>query len=181
MFYDVLKNKYEDKIKLCYTDTDSYVLHVETEDVFKDFREMKEHFDFSGYPKDHPNYDNTNAKTLGKFKDEVDGKIISESIHLKPKMYCMEVLKKEDDPEIKRRAKGIPTRAVVKKYGINEYRKTLYEDFKEYISFNTIRSINHEVFSISCNKLGLSNFDNKRYYLNRVESLAHGHYKIKQP
>jgi len=39
-FYDVLKNKYEDKIKLCYTDTDSYVRHVETEDVFKDFREM---------------------------------------------------------------------------------------------------------------------------------------------
>ena len=52
----------------------------------------------------------------------------------------------EEEPEITRRAKGIPTRAVFKRYGINEYRKTLYEDFKEYISFNTIRSINHEVF-----------------------------------
>ena len=73
LYYDVLKNKYEDKIKLRYTDTDSYILHIETEDV-NDFKEMSEHFDFSGYPKDHPNYDNTNAKTLGKSKDEVDGK-----------------------------------------------------------------------------------------------------------
>ena len=83
---------------------------------------MKEHFDFSAYPKDHPNYDNTNAKTLGKFKDELDGKIISESVPLKPKIYCLEILGKEE-PEIKRRAKGIPTKAVNKRYGINEYRK----------------------------------------------------------
>ena len=123
----------------------------------------------------HPNYDNTNAKTLGKFKDEVDSTIISESIRLKPKMYAMAVAE-----EVKRRATGIPTKSVNKRYGIHEYRKTLYEDFKDYISYNTIRSINHEVFSITCNKLGLSNFDNKRYYTNRTESLAHGHYRIKQ-
>ena len=58
----------------------------------------------------------------GNFKDGVDGKIISESVHLKPKMYCMEILGK-DEPEIKRRAKGIPTKAINKRYGINEYRK----------------------------------------------------------
>ena len=30
-------------------------------------------FDFSNYPKDHPNYDNSNNKVPGKFKDEMGG------------------------------------------------------------------------------------------------------------
>jgi hypothetical protein len=33
--------------------------------------------DFSGYDKNHPCYDATNKKVLGKFKDEMDGKIIT--------------------------------------------------------------------------------------------------------
>ena len=47
--------------------------------------------DFSGYDKNHPCYDATNKKVLGKFKDEMDGKIITNFIALKPKMYCLKV------------------------------------------------------------------------------------------
>jgi hypothetical protein len=36
----VLKPQYGDKIKLAYTDTDSFVTHIDTEDVFKDFRDI---------------------------------------------------------------------------------------------------------------------------------------------
>jgi len=43
---------------------------------------LNEYMDFSDYPKDHPNYDATNKKVLGKFKDEMNGKIINESIRL---------------------------------------------------------------------------------------------------
>ena len=73
-YYDVLKKKYDDKINLLYTDTDSFICHVETKDLYKDFDDMKEHLDFSGYAKPHPCYDNTNKKVLGKSKDEHDGK-----------------------------------------------------------------------------------------------------------
>ena len=50
-YYDVLKTKYENKIKMVYTDTDSYVLYVETEDLYDDFKELNEYMDFSDYDK----------------------------------------------------------------------------------------------------------------------------------
>ena len=49
--------------------------------------EDKHLYDFSEYPKDHPNYDITNKKVLGTFKDEMKSLIITEFIGLKPKMY----------------------------------------------------------------------------------------------
>ena len=61
-YYDVMK-KYDDKIKLLYTDTDSFIFHIET-DLYKDLGDMKEHMDFSGYDKSHPCYDKTNKKSV---------------------------------------------------------------------------------------------------------------------
>lgn len=52
-YYDVLKVKYGKNIKLIYTDTDSYVLQTFTDDIFEDFKELREHMDFSGYDKNH--------------------------------------------------------------------------------------------------------------------------------
>ena len=61
-YYEVLKPKYGDNVQLGYTDTDSFVIHVKTEDVYEDFKQINQHMDFSDYPKDHPNYDPTNKK-----------------------------------------------------------------------------------------------------------------------
>jgi hypothetical protein len=55
--------------------------------------------DFSDYPKTHETYDLSNKKVLGRFKDEVNGKIIREFIGLKPKMYAFSV---KDDKEQKK-------------------------------------------------------------------------------
>ena len=52
------------------------------------------------------------------------------------------------------------------------------ENIKRYIKFNTIRSFNHQICSITCNKLGLSSFDNKRYWLDYKTSVPYGHYAI---
>ena len=35
-WYDYLKPKYDDKVKICYMDTDSLIIHVKTEDFYKD-------------------------------------------------------------------------------------------------------------------------------------------------
>ena len=69
-YYDVLKEKYQDNIKLIYTDTDSYVLQTFTDDIYKDWMGIKDYLDFSRYDKGHQCYDPTNKKVLGKFKDE---------------------------------------------------------------------------------------------------------------
>ena len=174
-FYGVLKPKYGDRIKLAYTDTDSFVTHIETEDVFKDFREIGEHMDFLDYPVDHPNHSTANNKIIGKFKDEVNGKIISEFIGLKPKMYAMQM----DDGIDYKKAKGVPKNIVKKHINFNMYKKTLNENAKSNIQFQAIRSYNHQLYSITCSKSGLSNFENKRYYTSNDESYPHGHYKLK--
>ena len=86
-WYDHLKNKYNNNVELIYTDTDSFIIQVETDDIYKDMLENKNLYDFSEYPINHPNYDITNKKVLGKFKDEMKSLIITEFIGLKPKMY----------------------------------------------------------------------------------------------
>ena len=47
------------------------------------------------------------------------------------------------------------------------------------LKFNSIRSYQHQLHSIESNKTGLSNYDNKRYYVSNNESYPHGHYKIR--
>ena len=91
-WYNHLKNKYNDKVELIYTDTDSFIIEVETDDIYKDTYENKNQYDFSEYPENHPNFDMLNKKVLGKFKDEFKSKIITEFITLKPKMYSFELI-----------------------------------------------------------------------------------------
>ena len=60
-FYSgVLKEKYQDNVSLAYTDTDSFVLNVQTDDMFEGFKSLNKHMGFSDYPKGHPNFDRTN-------------------------------------------------------------------------------------------------------------------------
>ena len=69
--------------------------------------EDKNLYDFSEYPKDHPNYDITNKKLLGKFKDELKSRIITEFIGLKPKMYSFNYINKDNIVVNKNTHKGI--------------------------------------------------------------------------
>ena len=88
-YYNHLKARYGPRCDLIYTDTDSLLLDIQTEDVYKD---MKEHFwmyDTRNYPKDHPLYDVRNKKVLGKMKDECGGEPIKEVVALRPKMYSI--------------------------------------------------------------------------------------------
>ena len=48
--------------------------------------------------------------------------------------------------------------------------------YKEEVSFNTIRSKNHQIYSVNQTKNALSNYDNKRYWHSDFESLPFGHY-----
>ena len=91
-WYDHLKEKYNNKVELIYTDTDSFIIQVETDNIYKDMLENKNLYDFSDYPINHLNYDITNKKVLMKYKDELKSKIITEFIGLKPKMYSFDYI-----------------------------------------------------------------------------------------
>ena len=116
------------------------------------------------------------------FKDEADGGIITEVVALRPKTYCYDKIKYNDVNNIvytDKRAKGIPKKCA-KNFLTSMYRDTLYSDSfnRSTESFNVIRSINQQLFSMTLNKSGISNNDNKRYWIDNLVSVPYGHYSI---
>jgi len=172
-YYDVLKPRYEKDIQLCYTDTDSFVIHVKTDDIYQDFKEMKEHFDMSGLDKSHKCYEPSHKKVLGKFSIEFEGKIVKAFCALKAKMYSFKL----DDGKEKMTAKGCPKACVKKQLDFEKYYNTIMEGDKTNIDFKCIRHKNHRLYTMGINKVGLTEYDNKRYYLNSNKSRPYGHYK----
>ena len=75
--------------ELLFTDTDSLVYEIKSENIYEEFFKWKDLFDFSNYSKDSIFYDDTNKKVVGKMKDEYGGYIIDEFIGLKSKMYSI--------------------------------------------------------------------------------------------
>ena len=67
-YYNHLKVKYGDMCNLHYTDTDSLLLNIQTEDIYKDTLENATLYDFSNYPKDHFLYSNINYKKIVNLK-----------------------------------------------------------------------------------------------------------------
>ena len=83
-----MKPKYDDNVKLCYMDTDSFIMHIKTEDFYKDIADdVDKRFDTSNYECDRPLPIGKNKKVIGLMKDELGGKIITEFIALRPKTY----------------------------------------------------------------------------------------------
>ena len=90
-WYDYFKPKYGDRAKLCYTDTDSFIIYIKTEDFFQDIsNDVEKWFDTSNYDKNdkRPLPIRKNKKVSGLFKDELEGKIITEFVALRPKSYA---------------------------------------------------------------------------------------------
>ena len=87
LHYQYIKEKYDDRAKLLFTDTDSLTYEIETEDVYQDFWNDKDKFDNSDYPKNSQYYDESNKKVIGKFKDKACGVPIIEFVGLKSEMY----------------------------------------------------------------------------------------------
>ena len=170
-WYDHLKEKYNDKIKLIYTDTDSFVIEVETDDIYKDMYEDRHLYDFSEYPINHPNYSLNNKKIYIIFKDELNGKIITEFVADKPKMYSYEYI---DNYTIlnKNRHKGI---SVDLKH--NEYKRALYKEELIFKKFYNLQLSKQKIYLDKINKIALNPFDSKRHWLNNIESVPYG-YKI---
>ena len=47
-WYDYMKPKYADNVKLCYMDTDSFIMHIKTEDFYKDIADdVEKRFEYT--------------------------------------------------------------------------------------------------------------------------------------
>ena len=174
--YNYIKDKYGDKAKLLFTDTDSLTYEIESKDVYQEFWNDKHKFDNSDYPEDSPYYDKTNKKVIGKFKDEAAGVSICEFIGLRSKMYSY----MKDNQIGGKTAKGIKKNVIKNKIMYDDYKETLLNNKQIYHKMKTIRSENHQLSSYEINKVSLSCFDDKRYiHEDGITSYAYGHKNIK--
>ena len=102
-WYDYMKPKYGDNVKLCYMDTDSFIMHIKTEYFYKDIADdVEKRFDTSNYEVDRPLPTGKNKKVIELMKDELGGKIMTEFLALRPKT-CSYLT---DDCEEDKKAKG---------------------------------------------------------------------------
>ena len=87
--YQQIIEKYGNKAKLTYTDTDSFIYLIETKNIYDDMAADIDAFDTSEYPTTHSLYSKKNAKTLWKFKNECTSLQSHEFIGLRSKMYSL--------------------------------------------------------------------------------------------
>ena len=176
-YYNQFKKKYDDRCELLYTDTDSLLLEIQTEDIYDDMYENIEWYDTSDFPKDHFLFNEKNKKVLGKMKSETADRPIKEYVGLRPKMYCINVCGKN---EIKK-AKGVKKYVVKKNITMDLYKESLFNKKTFKHEMNTLRSEGHNIYAQRINKTSLSPLDTKRWISeDGVNTLAYGHLMIKK-
>ncbi|KAF0147428.1 MAG: hypothetical protein FD143_3066 [Ignavibacteria bacterium] len=163
-YYDYLKPAFGDRVHMLFTDTDSYLLEFQGPDPDQELFAARNLFDYSGYPKDSPFYDNTNNKVIGKFKDETNGIPILEFLGLRPKMYSYILVTQNGIIIEKHRAKGIQT-AASKLIRHQDYLAQLNAPLENFLKNRRIGSKLHKLYSIEINKRGLCAYDDKRFLL----------------
>ena len=87
-WYDYMKPKYDNNVKLCYMDTDSFIMNIKTNQSYEDSaNDVENRFDTSNYEVNRPLPMGRNKKVIGLMKDQIGGKIITEFVTLRPKTY----------------------------------------------------------------------------------------------
>ncbi|XP_050060033.1 uncharacterized protein LOC126551227 [Aphis gossypii] len=176
-FYYKLKERYGDKIRYNYGDTDSLIITVKTEDLYEDMKDMINEYDTSGYDKYNVyGIPQVNKKVIGKFKDELNGRIIEQFIGLASKSYTIKVF--TSNIEIKK-AKGVKNGIVKNIITHDDYKICLENNICKNINQAMIQSKKHEIHTVKQTKTGLNWFDDKRYLIKgETNTLAWGHFSI---
>ena len=115
----IMKPKYGNNVKLCYMDTDSFIMDIKTEDFYKDIaNDVEKRFDTSNHEVNRPLPTGKNKKVIGLMKDELGGKIITEFVSLRPKTYSYLT----DDCKEDNKAKGTKKCVIKRMIKFNDYK-----------------------------------------------------------
>ena len=176
-WYDYMKPQYINDVKLCYMDTDSFVMNIKTEDFYKDIaNDVEKRFDMSNYEVDRPLPTGKNKKVIGLMKDELGGRIMTEFITLRPKAYTYLT----DDSKEDKKAKGTKKCVIKRMIKFDDYKRCLLNGEVILKSQQRFRSKGHDVYTANINKIALSSNDDKRIVSSdKITSYPYG-YKGKQ-
>ena len=157
-WYDYMKPKYGDNVKLCYMDTDSFIIRIKTEAFYEDIANyVEKRFDTSNYEVDKPLPKGKNKKVIGLMKDELGGKIITEFVVLRPKTYSYLT----DDCKGDKKAKGTKKCVIKRVIKFNDYKDCLLNDKLVLKSQQRFKSERHDVYTENVNKIALRSNDDK--------------------
>ena len=132
-WYDYLKPIYGDEIRLCYTDTDSFIMHIKTDDFYKDISaDVDKWFDTLNFNKNDngPLEIGKNKKVLGKFKDDLGGKTMTKLCAIRAKTFLIDNFTDDDYEKnriVNKRAKGTKKCVVKRKILFNNYLDSLIQ------------------------------------------------------
>ena len=160
-WHDYISPKYGDKAKLCYTDTNSFIIYIKTEDFFEGIsNNIEKWFDMSNYDKNdkRPLPICVNKKLPGLLKDEIGGKIITELVALREKAYSY----LDDADNGHKKSKGSKKCVIKQKLMFQNFKDCLLNNKAIYRSEQRFKSYNHYVYTQEVNKIALSSNDDKR-------------------
>ena len=173
VWYDYMKPKYGNDVKLCYMDTDSFIMSIKTNGFYKDIaNDVEKRFHTSNYEVNRPLPTGKNKKVIGLMKDKLGGKIIMEFVALRPKTYSYLT----DDGKEDKKAKGTKKCVIKRMIKFNDYKNCLLKDEVILKSQQRFVSKKHDVYTENINKIALSNNDDKRIVSsNKIRSYPYGY------
>ena len=171
IWYDYMKPKYGDNVKLCYTDTNSFIMHIKTEDFYKDIADgVEKRFDTTNYEINRPLPIGKNKKVTGLMKNELGGKVMTEFVDLRLKTYSYLA----DDCKEDKKAKGTKKCVVKRILKFNNY-KYCFLNNEIILKSQRFKSEGHSVYTEEVNKISLSSSDDKRLQtFDRITSYSYG-------
>ena len=141
-WYDDMKPKYGKNIRLCYMDTDGFIMEIKTEDFYKDIAsDVEKKYDTSNYTCERPLPLGKNKKVIGLMKDELGEKIMEEFVGLRPKCYSYFM----NDGKVDKKAKGTKKCVIKRCLIFNNYFECLIEKKKILRSQQRFKSDEHNV------------------------------------
>ena len=172
-WYNYMKPKYGNDVKLCYMDTDSFIMNIKTEDFYKDIaNDVEKRFDTSNYEVDRSLSIGKNKKVIGLMQVELGGKIITEFVTLGPETYSYLT----DDCKEDKKAKGTKKCVIKRMIKSNDYKNCLLKDEVILKSQQRFISKKHDVYTENINKIALSNNDDKRIVSSdKIKSYPYGY------
>ena len=201
--FATLKDYFGERMHMCYTDTDAFILPIKSDDLFVELKSqpvLRKLIDFSVLPANHPSGvsepNDNRASVVGYFKDECSGNVITELVAIKPKAYsfttCEATLFDSErldapPPAIKHKqvAKSIARATIKQKLRHDTYLEMYREGPLQRLPNRAIRSKLHRVYTLEVQKRGLHPYDDKRYLLENLAdgslnpfTYAYGHYAI---
>lgn len=169
-FYNTLLKTFNTRLALSYCDTDSYFITLRSTNIVEDLRKISDSLDTSNYEASHPLYSVRNEGRLLCVKDEMAGIPIQEAVFIKAKCYsilCNNVCTKK--------LKGVSKRAVEKKLTFDHYKSCLEENSRIFVEQTQIANKDFLLFTTKSNRLAISCFDDKSFYLDALNCLPHGY------